>query len=381
MARSSNDFSPQYGSAWLVFTALLATGLVLAWRLWPTPAPGNDPAATSRPIAPAGPPTSEEQKRIEIFSKAKFSVVNITSAQLRRDNFTLNVQEVPKGTGTGFIWDEKGHVVTNYHVVEGADHVFVRLDDQTISRVAPAQVRYDAANDLAVLLTDIPESKRKPIPLGESSKLQVGQTVLAIGNPFGLDHSLTSGIVSALGRDIRSEGGRVVRGLIQTDAPINPGNSGGPLLDSSGRLIGVTTAIISPSGGSSGVGFAIPVDLVNRVIPRLLKGAKESRPGVGIVEAPDQWAQQRGIDGVLIINVIPGSPAEKAQLHPTFRDEDGRLHLGDIIVGIDDHRIHSANELYSLLADHYKVGQEIAVHVQRDGEEQTAKLTLSADAR
>jgi S1-C subfamily serine protease len=173
----------------------------------------------------------------------------------------------------------------------------------------------------------------------------------------------------------------VVRGLIQTDAAINPGNSGGPLLDSSGRLIGVNTAIISPSGASAGIGFAIPADTVNRVVPRLISGSKEPRPSLGIVEAPDQWTKQRGISGVLIIDVLPDGPADKANLHPTRRDETGRILWGDVIVGVDEHKIRSANELYTVLADDYKVGQEVTVHILRDGETQDVKMTLAADLR
>jgi S1-C subfamily serine protease len=380
MQRNSNGISPWIAPAFLVYAVLLGAGLVMIWRFWPSgPQIGNDPTAKARPIAPPGQPTSEEKNRIDIFSKAKASVVNISSAQLVRNRFTMNIQQVPKGTGTGFIWDEKGRVVTNYHVVKGADRILVTLDDHTISHVA--QVRYDEARDLAVLWTDIPEAKRKPIPLGESGKLQVGQSVLAIGNPFGLDQSLSAGIISALGRDMKTDDDGVVRGLIQTDAAINPGNSGGPLLDSSGRLIGVNTAIISPSGASAGIGFAIPADTVNRVVPRLISGSKEARPSLGIVEAPDQWTKQRGISGVLIMDVIPDGPADKANLRPTRRDETGRILWGDVIVGIDEHKIRSANELYTVLADDYQVGQEVTVHILRDGETQDVKMTLAADLR
>jgi S1-C subfamily serine protease len=342
MQRNSNGISPWIAPAFLVYAVLLGAGLVVIWRFWPSgPQIDNDPTAKAR---------------------------------------TMNIQQVPRGTGTGFIWDEKGRVVTNYHVVKGADRILVTLDDHTIAHVA--QVRYDEARDLAVLWTDIPEAKRKPIPLGESGKLQVGQSVLAIGNPFGLDQSLSAGIISALGRNMKTDDDGVVRGLIQTDAAINPGNSGGPLLDSSGRLIGVNTAIISPSGASAGIGFAIPADTVNRVVPRLISGSKEARPSLGIVEAPDQWTKQRGITGVLIIDVLPDGPADKANLRPTSRDgETGRILWGDVIVGIDEHKFRSANELYTVLADDYKVGQEVTVHILRDGETQDVKMTLAADLR
>lgn len=380
MQRTFSRSHSWIGAAVTAYVILLLLSLLLVWRYWPSGVQtGSDPTATPRPIAPAGPMTSEEKSRIDIFSKAKASVVNVSSAQLVRNRFTLDVLQVPKGTGTGFIWDEKGRVVTNYHVVKGADRVIVTLDDHTVAHVA--QIRYDEAHDLAVLWTDIPEVKRKPIPLGESAKLQVGQGVLAIGNPFGLDQSLSSGIISALARDLKNDDGTVLRGLIQTTAAINPGNSGGPLLDNSGRLIGVNTAIISPSGGFAGVGFAIPADTVNRVVPRLISGAKESRPSLGIVEAPEQIAKQRGIKGVLILHVLPDGPADKAKLQPTRRDDSGNVAWGDVIVAIDDHKVRSANELYAVLADEYKVGQEATVHILRDGEPMDVPVTLAADLR
>ena len=381
MARASNERIPWFGSALALYIALLFLGFVLLWRYWPTSQPdvGADPTATPRPVAPAGPATSEETTRIDVFKKAKASVVNIASAGLRRDLATMTLQVVPKGSGTGFIWDEKGRVVTNHHVVEGAKRVLITLDDHSTANVT--QIRSDPQHDIAVLWTDIPEGKRKPIALGESAKLQVGQGVLAIGNPFGLDHSLSAGIISSLSRSISNDDGRVMRGLIQTDAAINPGNSGGPLLDSSGRLIGINTAIVSPSGASAGIGFAIPADIVNRVVPRLISGTKEPRPGLGIVEAPDQWARQRGIVGVLVLDVIPDGPADKADLRPTRRNEDGRILLGDIIVGIDDHTIRSTKELFGVLADDYAVGQEATLHIRRDGENQEVKVNLAADLR
>ncbi|HZZ77779.1 MAG TPA: trypsin-like peptidase domain-containing protein [Gemmataceae bacterium] len=364
----------------VVYALLLVAGFVLIYHYWPAQVQtGSDPTAKPRPIAQATTVTSEEKNRIEVFSKAKASVVNISSNLLVRDRLTLNVQQVPQGTGTGFIWDEKGRVVTNYHVVKGADRVIVTLDDHTVAHAV--QIRYDEAHDLAVLWTDIPAGKSQPIPLGDASKLQVGQSVLAIGNPFGLDHSLSSGIISALSRSVKSEDGPAVHGLIQTDAAINPGNSGGPLLDSSGRLIGVNCAIISPSGASAGIGFAIPVDVVNRIVPHLISGAKDLRPGLGIVEAPDQWAKRLGVKGVIIQDVLPDSPAAAAKLRPTRRDEDGNITWGDRIVGIDEHKIDNAKQLYSVLTDDYKIGQEVTVHIKRDDEDKDVKVTLSADSR
>jgi len=379
MQRNPHGATPFIGSGCLFFPVLFCTLLVLLWHYWPGGVQSeNDPTARPRPIAAPREPTSEEKTRIDIYKKAKASVVHIASAQQVRDRFTLNIQQVPKGSGTGFFWDEKGRVVTNYHVVRGASRLLVTLDDHT--SVSVKRVENDAARDLAVLWTDAPAAKCIPLPLGESSKLQVGQGVLAIGNPFGLDQSLSAGIISALSRAMKNEDGSIMRGLIQTDAAINPGNSGGPLLDSSGRLIGVNAAIISPSGASAGIGFAIPVDIVNSVVPRLISGAKEARPSLGIDEAPDQWAKQRGVTGALILDVLPDGPAAKAKLRPTRRDEDtGDILWGDVIVGIDEHPVRSAKELYSLLAGNYKVGQEVTVHILRDDEKQDVKLTLSAE--
>ena len=382
MPQSAERHSPWTGPVLTAYLLLLILSVVLLWRLWPFGTSvdvRDDPAATPRPVAAAGPATAEEQNRIDIFNRTKASVVNITSAQLVRSRFNLNVQQVPKGSGTGFVWDDKGRVVTNYHVVAGANQIRVTLDDHSTWKVY--RVAYDKANDVAVLWSDIPESKRAPIELGESSKLLVGKSVLAIGNPFGLDHSLSQGIISALGREMKSEEGHVLRGLIQTDAAINPGNSGGPLLDSSGRLIGVNTAILSTSGGSHGVGFAIPVDTVNRVVPRLISGTRDVRPGLGIVEAPEQWTKARGIQGVLIVDVLPDGPADKADLRPTQRDDNGRVILGDVIVGIDEHKIRSVNEMFQILSEHYKVGQEVTVHILREGQPKAVKMTLSADLR
>jgi S1-C subfamily serine protease len=380
MPRKSDDVTRWFGPAFLLIAILLLASVVVLWRLWPTRIDtGNDPSARPRVVAQAAPLTSEEELRIDIFRKAKASVVNVASAKLVRNRFTMDLRQVPKGSGTGFIWDEQGRVVTNYHVVRGADRVVVTLDDHTTAQVA--QIRYDEAHDLAVLWTDIPEAKRQPIAIGKSADLQVGQGVLAIGNPFGLDHSLSAGIISALSRDLKNDDGTIIRGVIQTTAAINPGNSGGPLLDNGGRLIGVNAAILSPSGAFAGIGFAIPVDTVNRVVPRLIRGDTEPRPGLGIVEAPDQWARQRDIKGALIVDVLPDGPAAEAKLRPTRFDDEGNLTLGDIIVGIDDHPVRTANEMYAILADEYKVGQAVTVHLLRDGEPQDVKMTLAADSR
>jgi S1-C subfamily serine protease len=231
--------------------------------------------------------------------------------------------------------------------------------------------------DLAVLRIDAPANKLRAIPVGTSKDLQVGQSVFAIGNPFGLDQSLTTGVISALGREIESVTRRPIQGVIQTDAAINPGNSGGPLLDSAGRLIGVNTAIYSPSGASAGIGFAIPVDTVNRIVPELIRSGKVTRPGMGIQIAEDQIAERLGVTGVLVVDVAQGSAAAKAGLRPTRREASGRVKLGDVITSIDGKKIESANELF-LALEKYKIGDSINVSLLREGKAVQVKVTLEA---
>jgi S1-C subfamily serine protease len=231
--------------------------------------------------------------------------------------------------------------------------------------------------DLAVLRIDAPANRLQPIPIGTSKDLQVGQSVFAIGNPFGLDQTLTTGVISALNREIESVTRRPIQGVIQSDAAINPGNSGGPLLDSAGRLIGVNTAIYSPSGASAGIGFAIPVDTVNRIVPELIRSGRVTRPGLGVQIADEQIAQRLGVTGVLVIDVARGSPAAKAGIQPTRRDAEGRLRLGDIIVAIDGKKVTAPNDLF-LLLESYKVGDAVTVSLQRDGKPVQAKVMLEA---
>jgi S1-C subfamily serine protease len=306
-------------------------------------------------------------------------VVHVTSVALRRDRFTLNVFKIPAGSGSGFVWDDQGRIVTNFHVVKGASEIQVTLADQSTWNAT--RVRYDEDKDLAVLWIDAPKDRLHPLPLGESNNLLVGQKVFAIGNPFGLDQSLSTGIISALGREIGTEeSGRVIKGVIQTDAAINPGNSGGPLLDSAGRLIGVNTAIVSPTGAYAGIGFAIPVDEVNQVVTRLIRDEKVQRPILGIVPGPDQVARQRGISGVIVYEVVQGGPAHKAGLRGLWSDDFGRIRIGDVIRAIDGKEVKSTKSLFSIL-EGCKVGQEVNVLIWRDGEEMEVTLTLGADPR
>ena len=317
----------------------------------------------------------DENSTISLFRRASPSVVNITVLAVRRDVFTLNLLQIPEGTGSGFVWDDQGHIVTNFHVIQNADVAQVTLANHSTWRARRVGVAPD--QDLAVLRIEAPKERLKPIPLGTSDDLQVGQNVFAIGNPFGLDQTLTTGIISALGREIESVTRRPISGVIQTDAAINPGNSGGPLLDSSGRLIGVNTAIFSPSGASVGIGFAIPVDTVNRIVPQLIRHGKVIRPGLGIQVAEDQLARELDLPGVLIVDVRQGSAGAKAGLRPTSRDSLGQVKLGDVIVAIDGKRIESVKDLF-LVLEKYKVGQTVTVTVLREDRREEIHVTLQS---
>jgi S1-C subfamily serine protease len=318
---------------------------------------------------------ADEQSTIDVFAKFSRSVVHITSLETHRDRMTLDVSEIPQGTGSGFIWDQDGHIVTNYHVVQYGDRAAVTLNDNS---TYPAKIIGRAPDkDIAVLRIDAPPHKLLPLPIGQSATLKVGQKVLAIGNPFGLDQTLTTGVVSGLGREIKSVTQRSIFDVIQTDASINPGNSGGPLLDSSGRLIGINTAIYSPSGTNAGIGFAVPVDTVNSIVPQLLKHGKINRPGLGINVLTDQMAIVNNIDGVAILAVTPGGAADQAGLTGAKRDPLGRIRLGDIIVKIDDVEVHRQSDLYRAL-DPHKVGDEVDVTVVNQDQRRTVKVKLQA---
>lgn len=353
--------------------AVLALSALLAWRFWAQGASRNAPRATPRAIAPRGDLTVDEKSTIALFRRASPSVVYITTLTVARDFFTLNLLQIPEGTGSGFVWDDAGNIVTNFHVIQNADAAQITLADHSTWKARRVGVAPD--KDLAVLRVDAPKSRLHPIPIGSSKDLKVGQKVIAIGNPFGLDQTLTTGVISALGREIESVTRLPIQGVIQTDAAINPGNSGGPLLDSAGRLIGVNTAIYSPSGASAGIGFAIPVDTVNRVVPQLIRYGKIIRPGLGVQVAEDQLTRELGLTGVLIVDVVPGSPAAKAGIRPTMRGALGRVKLGDVIIAIDGKKIESVNDLF-LLLEQYKVGDMITIAVLRDGKRRQVKVTL-----
>tara|TARA_R110002096_G_scaffold316010_17_gene510437 strand:+ start:697 stop:1785 length:1089 start_codon:yes stop_codon:yes gene_type:complete len=315
-----------------------------------------------REISPRADLYPSEIATINLFETTSPSVVHIESIAVRRDFFTLNLTKIPAGTGTGFIWDQQGHVVTNYHVIKDANAAKVILSDQSTWNAKLVGAEPD--KDLAVLKIDAPKEKLRPIHVGTSSDLRVGQSVFAIGNPFGLDQTLTTGVISGLGREIEAVTKRTIEDVIQTDAAINPGNSGGPLLDSSGRVIGVNTAIFSPSGAYAGVGFAVPVNVVNRIVPQLIEFGRVIKPVLGIEIANDAVLRRQGIDGVLVMEVVPGSGAAKAGIRGTTRDNRGQVQLGDLVVEVDGRKIQGSEDLYKAL-DKRRIGDTVPVKVRR----------------
>src|SRR5262245_15193947 len=355
--------------------ALAVLAVFFAKNSWLNGAALNDPKAAPRTVTARGELRSEEKSTIALFKQASPSVVNITAIGVERDLFTLNLYQIPQGTGSGFVWDRNGDIITNFHVIQNADSAQVTLADQSNWKARVVGVAPD--KDLAVLRIDAPANRLRPLPIGTSKDLQVGQSVYAIGNPFGLDQTVTTGVISALNREIESVTRRPIQGVIQSDAAINPGNSGGPLLDSAGRLIGVNTAIYSPSGASVGIGFAIPVDTVNRIVPELIRSGKISRPGFGIQVADEQIAQRLGVNGVLVVDVLRGSAAARAGFQPTRRDASGRVRLGDVITAIDGKKVSSPNDLF-LTLEKYKVGDAVNVTSSRDGSTVQTKMTLEA---
>ncbi|MFM2317866.1 MAG: hypothetical protein RLZZ215_487 [Pseudomonadota bacterium] len=363
-------------SFWLVL------GMVLAWLVLPLfqGIPGQAPIAEPLRVTPAAAFTNQEERMISVFQTASPSVVYITTTDKVLDFWTRNVSERPSGTGTGFVWDQEGHIVTNYHVVEGYKTAKVRLSDQRIFEADVIGI--SARHDLAVLKMRNKKDVPPAVQIGSSSDIKVGQTVLAIGNPFGLDHTLTTGVVSALGRSIDGDGSSsTMEDLIQTDAAINPGNSGGPLLDSSGRVIGVNVAIYSPSGASAGIGFAIPVDTVNRVVPQLVQNGRYIRPVLGITmndDVNERVIERLGVKGVLVLEVEPKSPAHQAGLRGTVIQANDELILGDIIQAIDGKPVTTTAEL-SAVMDKYTLNDTVKVQFLREGskaQELEIKLTM-----
>jgi S1-C subfamily serine protease len=358
---------------------VLAGGLgAFVWQMTASVLAQVGGAAQPLPVTPRGPLGEDEQATIALFEKARASVVYIATTERVLNPWTRNIFQVPRGAGSGFIWDNRGHVVTNAHVVAGASAATVRLVD---GRAFEASlVGTSPSHDLAVLRISIPSNRPPPLPIGTSGDLRVGQKVFAIGNPFGLDWTLTTGIVSALDRELPAEGGGIIERLIQTDAAINPGNSGGPLLDSAGRLIGVNTAIYSPSGASAGIGFAVPVDTVNRVVPRLIAQGRYVRPTLGIrVEEQLNAAlsARLGVTGVFVLEVEPGSPAERAGIRPARLQRDGSIAPGDVIVALSGRTLRRVADLLSAL-DERSPGETVTVSVLRDGRRIELATTLGS---
>ncbi|MBK6365366.1 MAG: trypsin-like peptidase domain-containing protein [Saprospiraceae bacterium] len=338
----------------------------------------GDSLSHRRTIAPVTYLTNSEEATIQLFESSAPTVCFITTSTLREDFWNRNVMEIPSGTGSGFIWDKEGHIITNFHVIQNASKIQVTLSDRSVWDAEV--VGHEANKDLAVLRIKADQNKLKPIPVGQSSNLKVGQSVYAIGNPFGLDQTLTTGVISALGREITSLTGRPIRDVIQTDAAINPGNSGGPLLDSSGRLIGVNTMIYSPSGASAGIGFSIPVDEVNWVVSDLIKYGELKRPVMGIQLLPEQYASNWGVEGVMVYGVEPNSPASKAGLTGVTRNRFGEIEAGDIITGINKKEIKNTNDLF-LTLEKYKSGDKIEVEFKRGDKKQKVFLVLESSTK
>ena len=378
MENKSTGKKHQSGRANGLLTAILlasliymATVQVKAW--W---AGQSATKITPRAVTPRADLGEDEKSTIRLFEETSPSVVFITIINLRRDFFSTNIYKIPAGTGSGFIWDTAGHVVTNYHVIRGADQAKITLWDQ--STWDAKLIGAEPDKDLAVLKIQAPDERLKPIKIGESKNLLVGQKAYAIGNPFGFDQTLTTGVISALGREIESVTRRPITGVIQTNAAINPGNSGGPLLDSANRLIGINTAIYSPTGSYAGIGFAVPVDTVNRIVPQLIEFGKVIKPGLGINIAPDSFVNGRlNKSGVLILNIIEEGGAEKAGLKPTTQSSNGRILLGDLIKEIDNKKVNDSSDLFRLL-DAKSVGDKVKVTIERDGKEKKIDVTLGA---
>jgi len=364
------------GLSLLLWSSVPTGSVVVAELGKPLGSAYDGPEGRPRPVTPAPAELSpDERSTMAVFERATKSVVFIANTAVRRDPWSFDLFEVPQGSGSGFIWTKQGHLVTNFHVVYGATSITVTLADRTEQKAKIVGV--DPDHDLAVLQIQAAEESLSPVAIGTSHDLRVGQKVLAIGNPFGLDHTLTTGVVSALGRTIKSLSNRTIEGVIQTDAAINPGNSGGPLLDSAGRLIGVNTQIVSPSGAFAGIGFAVPVDTVNRIVPELIKYGKLIRPGLGVSLVPDAIARRWGIKGVVIGKVVRGSAAERAGLRGARETVTGRVELGDIIVGVDGKPIETIEDMLDLL-EQRKVGDQVTVEIVRANRRQHMSITLQA---
>jgi S1-C subfamily serine protease len=364
------------GINWLLVILLIILAAML-WRDRGLRSAGlnsslHNPEAQDRPIVPRGDLAEDEKTTIALFKRAAPSVVHITSLAVQRDPLSTDVLGIPQGTGSGFIWDKNGYVVTNYHVVESAGAMKVTLADRSEWSAEPVGRAPD--KDVAVLKIDAPAEKLTPIEPGTSANLEVGQKVFAIGNPFGLDQTLTTGIISGLGREILSVTQRPIQGVIQTDAAVNPGNSGGPLLDSAGLVIGVNTAIYSPSGVNSGIAYAVPIDPILWIVPQLIRHGKVERVGIGVRLLEDQLTARLGIRGVLVHEVVESGPAARAGIQPSRRTKDGYV-PGDLIVAVNGKPINNSIDLYRIL-DQFKAGDKVTLTINRNGVDKQVPVTL-----
>lgn len=324
--------------------------------------------------------TRAEQTNVNVFEKTVKSVVNISSIRTVRDFWNMKHHEVPAGSGSGYVWDESGHIVTNAHVIDQGEDFFVTFHGDK-NKYKAKRVGMIREKDIAVIkLIDKPKNL-VPLQIASSTNLKVGQKAIAIGSPFGLDHTMTTGIISALARTLRGYGNVQITGMIQTDASINPGNSGGPLLNSAGKLIGMNTMIFSSSGSSAGVGFAVPVDTIATIVPQLIKHGKVVRPIIGVQLLPDHIKKQFRIkSGVVVTEVFKNSPAKKAGIKGFSKDRQGRWTLGDVLLKINGKDINSFEDIYSILGD-YKVGDKVDVTYQRGDNVKTTKIELTASSK
>ena len=365
-----------------LLSALFAAGTVACFNRFGNSLQPNSSAFTEAPPTGITDPSlaTDEQNNIEIYRSISPGVAYITSTSYQRDFFG-QIQE-GEGSGSGSVIDDQGHILTNYHVIEGAQKLSVRFSGD---KSYPAKyVGGDPDTDLAVIQVDLPTNEQVTVvPLGDSDRLTVGQKVLAIGNPFGLDRTLTTGVISGLQRPIQARNNRTIEGAIQTDASINPGNSGGPLLDSHGRMIGINSQILSPSGASAGVGFAVPVSIAKRVVPELIKNGMVRRPKLGIGGRDVNTLRGMPVEeGILIIQVMPGSAAAAAGLRETTQTENGDISLGDIILSVDGEKVRNNDDLYRIL-DKHQVGDVVKVEVMRGNSRVNVPVRLieAPDAR
>jgi 2-alkenal reductase len=356
----------------VLFAAIIAGVLVALTVSNIRYSPWTNTAA--RTVDQRGPLSDAERANIELFERVSPSVVQV-AARSAAANPLDEDEGARAASGTGFVWDSSGHVVTNNHVVQNGSEVAVRFAS---GEVAQAEIIGVAPNyDLAVLRIKNARQLPPPVALGSSNDLKVGQLAFAIGNPFGLDQSLTSGIISALKRRLPTSSGREISNVIQTDTAINPGNSGGPLLDSAGRLIGVNTAIISPSGSSAGIGFAVPADIVNRIVPELIKNGRVPTPGIGIVAASEAVATRLGVEGVIVVRTAPGSPAERAGIRGV---NSGSGAIGDVIVQADGKPVHRLSDLTDQL-EQVGAGKSVRIGVKRGSETRDVNVDIVDIAR